>query len=78
MKALRLAVEDLTATFGDRYPRGREYLERLSALSEGRGRDSLDSLRSEARCVADFNNDGELDIAAGKFGGSVLFESTLK
>lgn len=29
-ETLRLAIEDLTATFGDRYPRGREFLDRLA------------------------------------------------
>lgn len=31
-RALRLAIEDLIATFGDRYPRGREYLTRLGRV----------------------------------------------
>ncbi len=30
--ALRLAIEDLAATFGPRYPRGREFLKRLEAI----------------------------------------------
>jgi len=29
-KALRLAIEDLTRTFGERYPKGKQYLARLS------------------------------------------------
>ena len=29
---LRLAIEDLMATFGDHYPRGREFLERLEKM----------------------------------------------
>jgi formylglycine-generating enzyme required for sulfatase activity len=45
---LRLAIEDLIATFGDRYARGREYLRRLNALVEGRGQESLDELRDQA------------------------------
>ena len=40
---LRAAIEDLTATFGKRYPRGREYLQRLDAIhrnaSSGRAQD---------------------------------------
>ncbi len=31
-QTLRLAIEDLVATFGNRYPRGREFLERLEKL----------------------------------------------
>ncbi|HUT33611.1 MAG TPA: SUMF1/EgtB/PvdO family nonheme iron enzyme [Planctomycetota bacterium] len=34
LKALRLAIEDLTRTFGDKYPRGGEYLKRLEALEK--------------------------------------------
>ena len=32
LKALRLAIEDLTRTFGAKYPKGAEYLKRLSKL----------------------------------------------
>ena len=35
-RSLRLAIEDLTATFGHQYPKGREYLRRLEEL-EGSG-----------------------------------------
>jgi hypothetical protein len=45
---LRLAIEDLIAAFGDRYPRGREYLQRLAAIESGRGRGSLGELHDEA------------------------------
>jgi len=31
-QSLRLAIEDLAATFGTRYPRGREFLERLAKI----------------------------------------------
>jgi formylglycine-generating enzyme required for sulfatase activity len=34
LKSLRLAIEDLTAAFGSRYPRGGEYLARLAALEQ--------------------------------------------
>jgi len=34
LKALRLAIEDLIATFGPRYTKGREYLARLEALEK--------------------------------------------
>ena len=37
-EALRLAVEDLTETFGDRYPDGATYLARLGALAKAKGR----------------------------------------
>ena len=33
-QALRLAIQDLLATFGDRYPRGAEFLQRLDALEQ--------------------------------------------
>lgn len=33
-QTLRLAIEDLTATFGPRYPKGAEYLKRLDAIAE--------------------------------------------
>ncbi|MBM4001566.1 MAG: hypothetical protein FJ297_18870 [Planctomycetes bacterium] len=51
--ALRRAVEDLVATFGERYPRGREFLDRLGTL-EQRAQDTpgrepeLAALRDEA------------------------------
>jgi len=34
LKALRLAIEDLTATFGPKYPRGRQHLDRLAAIEK--------------------------------------------
>lgn len=34
LKSLRLAIEDLIATFGPRYPQGGEYLARLAALEK--------------------------------------------
>ena len=37
IEAVRLAIEDLIETFGDRYPRGREYLNRLEALQKATG-----------------------------------------
>ena len=49
--ALRLAIEDLIATFGDRYPKGREYLARLEALQRsglGGDRPEFGALRREA------------------------------
>ncbi len=46
IRSLRLAVEDLCRTYGPRYARGPEYLERLSALqktfAEARGPSGLD------------------------------------
>lgn len=36
--SLRLAIEDLTASFGPRYPRGAEFLAQLRALEERRAR----------------------------------------
>ncbi|MFV2070415.1 MAG: hypothetical protein ACC645_25905, partial [Pirellulales bacterium] len=32
LESLRLAIEDLIATFGQQYPQGREYLARLEPL----------------------------------------------
>ena len=52
VKALRLAIEDLIATFGDRYPNGAKYLSRLEALEKAEaGADAAaerQTLRSEA------------------------------
>ncbi len=44
IRSLRLAVEDLIETYGDRYPHGREYLRRLDTIDAG----GFDSLRREA------------------------------
>lgn len=45
---LRLAIEDLVATFGDRYPKGTEYLTRLKQLEESADNAALELLRQEA------------------------------
>ena len=34
LEALRAAIDDLVSTFGDRYPRGKEFLTRLDAIEE--------------------------------------------
>ena len=47
-RSLRLAIEDLIGTYGDRYPRGREYLRRLDEIDNEIGADGLDKLRREA------------------------------
>ncbi len=59
-RSLRLAIEDLIGTFGDRYPRGREYLRRLNEIGNEIGNeidadgldlwsaDLLEKLRREA------------------------------
>jgi len=36
-ESLRLAIEDMIATFGSRYPMGREYLQRLERITAQRG-----------------------------------------
>jgi hypothetical protein len=36
-ESLRLAITDLTETFGQKYPKGREYLEHLDSLKESSG-----------------------------------------
>ena len=51
--SLRLAIEDLTRTFGQKYPKGKAYLVRLEALETADTRDAawgekLAELRSEA------------------------------
>ena len=33
-KAMRLALEDLIATYGSRYPKGPEYLKRLATFDQ--------------------------------------------
>jgi hypothetical protein len=46
---LRAAIEDLIATYGRRYPKGREYLQRLDELvKSGRPGEGLEQLRREA------------------------------
>ncbi len=51
-ESLRLAITDLTATFGAKYPKGRAYLARLDAidaqLKDGKGAEELEVLRREA------------------------------
>jgi len=51
-ESLRLAIKDLIATFGDKYPKGKSYLARLDAidaqLKEGKGSEELEVLRREA------------------------------
>ena len=62
VRALRMAIEDLTKTFGAKYPKGPEYLRRLEALEKsGSGSDvaqKLVALRQEALLanpLLDFN-----------------------
>jgi len=46
-ESLRLAIEDLTKTFGAKYPKGDEYLKRLAKIDAG-DQTALDTLASEA------------------------------
>lgn len=48
-RALRLAIEDLSATFGTRYPRGGEFLAALDALEARRERLGRDAANSGER-----------------------------
>ena len=55
VQSLRLAIEDLIATFGDAYPRGQEYRDRLEAIRQQlptlgpqEAQRRLDALRDEA------------------------------
>jgi hypothetical protein len=48
INGLREAIENLLATFGPRYPRGREFLSRLEHLETGTNLDELSRLRREA------------------------------
>ena len=48
LAALRAAVEDLTRTFGDRYPNGPAYLARIDGLRGGASRAELEALKREA------------------------------
>jgi Sulfatase-modifying factor enzyme 1/Hydrazine synthase alpha subunit middle domain len=48
LPAVRRAVEDLTKTFGDQYPKGTEYLARLDALAGQQESDALAALGREA------------------------------
>ena len=54
--SLRLAIEDLMATFGDQYPDGQEYLRRLESINE----ESFQELQREALMAIIF---GHQDIA---------------
>ncbi len=46
--ALRGAIDDLIATFGDRYPNGQQYLDRLARLEDGSNTKDLVVLEREA------------------------------
>ena len=46
-KSLRLAIEDLIATNGDKYPKGKEYLERLKNIKSAEG-EEFKTLKREA------------------------------
>ncbi len=48
-KAIRMAIEDLAKTFGEKYPKAKEYLARLDALEKSNaGPDELAKLQREA------------------------------
>ena len=49
LAALRLAIEDLSATFGPRYPRGLEFLTQLGALENADGQAPVERRREFAR-----------------------------
>ncbi|MFH1266052.1 MAG: hypothetical protein ABIK89_10015, partial [Planctomycetota bacterium] len=51
LPALRLAIEDLWATFPDRYPRGPEYLDRLADLEKRLGDGETDALGQDAETL---------------------------
>ncbi|MBM4028531.1 MAG: hypothetical protein FJ280_24520 [Planctomycetes bacterium] len=46
-RTLRVALEDLIATFGTRYPKGQEYLQRLDRLEDRPEAEPLEQLRRE-------------------------------
>jgi len=46
-ESLKLAIEDLMATFGDRYPKGEQYLKRLESIENDRSAEFL-ALKKEA------------------------------
>ena len=46
--ALRAAIDDLVSTFGDGYPKGREYLTRLHEVGRRGNKDEFAALRREA------------------------------
>ena len=52
VESLRMAIEDLTATYGEKYPKGKAYLARLEALEPqlkaGKGAEEFEVLRREA------------------------------
>jgi len=45
---LRLAIQHLATTFGQRYPKANEYLNRLAALEKAPDKEALEKLRREA------------------------------
>ncbi|MCF7958172.1 MAG: SUMF1/EgtB/PvdO family nonheme iron enzyme [Phycisphaerae bacterium] len=45
---LRLAIEDLTKTFGPRYPKGRDFLKRLDGIGSHENNAAFDALKKEA------------------------------
>ncbi len=47
-ESLRLAINDLIATFGNRYPKGKGYLARLDAIADADDPEGLEELRHEA------------------------------
>jgi formylglycine-generating enzyme required for sulfatase activity len=54
-EALRLAIEDLTATFGQKYPRGAEYLRRSNELREAMAKALPGARDGERTARADYD-----------------------
>jgi len=49
VKALRMAIEDLTSTFGERYPHGKDHLKRLAAIEAA----DLSALAASGKATAE-------------------------
>jgi len=58
--ALRAAIDDLVATFGRRYPKGREYLDRLDRLGKAPDAAALATLQREALIANPLLGGGEI------------------
>ncbi len=69
VESLRLAIQDLIATFGERYPRGAEFLQRLDAIEQslrqagGLGRTAL-TTRGQGDVQEESDHSASLEVGA--------------
>jgi len=67
--SLRRAIDDLIATYGDKYPKGKEYLSRLSELDKKFDQKAFDALHREALLANPLLDFDKILVVAGR--GSV-------